>query len=786
MEDREDAVVVTAPGVRVRIGRAPFSLVGRATGRPAGAADRRAAAPGGRPGHGTGRCCCRPKASRCTRDRRRRARRRGARHRLRRAVLAAGQERPAAGAAQRGRARHRHGPGVQAGAGVALLRGVRRVPQHRRAHDGRRRPHPSVRARAHGRRRRPRPLRRGGAHPRRAPHRPDRADRPRRRCRPCGPSGTGWAGAATTRRQEMLDVADGMREHEVPCDVLHVDPDWLVVDRLNCDFIWNTERFGDRKEFVEQLRRAARGCRCGSCRTSTRRRLVTPRPWRRGTWCGEPTAASPRSRRHPRRTAGPARWSTSPTRRRGAGGRSCTGRSSTTASPSSRPTSARRCPDDVALHDGTPPQHAHNLYPLVYNRAVSEMIGEVTGRSPLVWGRSGWAGSQRYPGQWGGDAESTVAGMRATVRGGLSYAVSAPGFWSHDIGGFFGPELTPALYVRWSQLGALSPLMRAHGLRPREPWQFGDRALDVVRDWVRLRYSLLPYLWQVAQQAADRGWPVMRPTVMADVGGTPSTEALDSQFLLGDDLLVVPVFDDGEAAVQRRFFVPAGGWTDLLTAERFTGPGWHEVEVPLERMPVLVRDGAVVPRVDVDSSVRSADDLLDRPWTLHAFGAVPHEVTLTDFSGASRAGGPRRTRVVRTGCARSCGMGDRAGLRRPAGTAGGVAAHRPGRRGDDVGADGAGDHRLAHGCALARAADARHRLLRRGRGGRRPPPRAPGRHQRHRGAAAGRHRAGPRPARRPCRSSGRCCPGTNCPLGGAAAGTRRGRRPTAAWCGRPR
>src|SRR5699024_7136843 len=140
-------------------------------------------------------------------------------------------------------------------------------------------------------------------------------------------------------------------------------------------------------------------------------------------------------------------------------------------------------PDDAALADGTPPAHAHNLFPLRYNAAVSDGIGEHTGRNPLVWGRSGWAGSHRYPGQWGGDAESTVAGMQATLRGGLSYAISAPGFWSHDIGGFFGPELTPALYVRWTQFGAFSPLMRAHGLRPREPWEFGEQALAISRTW---------------------------------------------------------------------------------------------------------------------------------------------------------------------------------------------------------------------------------------------------------------------------------------------------------------
>lgn len=432
--------------------------------------------------------------------------------------------------------------------------------------------------------------------------------------------------------REMLDVGRGMREHQVPCDVLHVDPDWLVVDRLSCDFIWNTERFGNRKGFVDDL--AELGLRLS-------------------VW--ELPYLDPASPAHAEAEAA------------GYLVRRTDGTLATiekTPTPDGRPRAlidftnpaakqwwqdrhrdfladgvavfktdfGEALPDDVALHDGTPAQHAHNLYPLRYNATVSEVIADATGRNPLVWGRSGWAGSQRYPGQWGGDAESTVAGMRATVRGGLSYAVSAPGFWSHDIGGFFGPDLTPGLYVRWTQLGALSPLMRAHGLRPREPWALGEEALQVARSWIRLRYSLLPYLWQVAQQAAEQGWPVIRPVDFHSADRLEAGAGLDGQLMLGDDLLVVPIFDDGAAPVQRRYFVPEGGWTDLVTGRRHTGPGWTGQEVALAEMPVLVRDGAVLPRVEVDADVRGTEDLLQQRWTLHAYGPAPRTVRLTDFS----------------------------------------------------------------------------------------------------------------------------------------------------------
>lgn len=433
---------------------------------------------------------------------------------------------------------------------------------------------------------------------------------------------------------EMLEVADTMRAHGVPCDVLHLDPDWLIVDRLNTDFLWNTDRFGDRAQFVGDL--AERGLRLSVwelpyldpaspryAEAEQRGYLVrttdgevaklrgTPTPDGRHRALIDFTNAEARtwwqSMHHAFLDDGVAVFKTD---------------------------FGEGLPDNAALADGTPANHAHNLYTLKYNGAVSDGIGAHLDRNPLIWGRSGWAGSHRYPGQWGGDAESTVAGMQATVRGGLSYAVSAPGFWSHDIGGFFGPELTPELYVRWTQFGALSPLMRAHGLRPREPWAFGDEALEIARDWVRLRYSLLPYLWQTAVESAAQGWPMMRPLGFADPGDR-ILGGIDDAFMLGRDLLVVPVFSDSAEPVERTFYVPAGEWTDLVTGERHAGPGFVTRTCALAEMPSLIRDGTVLPRLDVTPEHRNTDDLLTEPWRYEVFGTVEEPRTFVAFDGTS-------------------------------------------------------------------------------------------------------------------------------------------------------
>ncbi len=249
-------------------------------------------------------------------------------------------------------------------------------------------------------------------------------------------------------------------------------------------------------------------------------------------------------------------------------------------------------PPGGVFHDGRTGEMVHNLYPLLYNRAVSEITKDVHGWQ-LVWCRSAWAGSQRYPVCWSGDAQSTFEALACTLRAGLSLGLSGFPFWSHDIGGFTGnPD--PRLYVRWAQVGLLASHARFHGGGPREPSHFGPLAERIVGNWIRLRYRLLPYIYSCAWEGHLFGWPVMRPLFLHFAADEGSYHVQD-QFMLGYFVLVAPVLG---RVRERSLYVPPGTWYDFLTDEEYVGPGYHVVRVPLERIPILVRAGAIIPTLD--------------------------------------------------------------------------------------------------------------------------------------------------------------------------------------------
>jgi len=251
-------------------------------------------------------------------------------------------------------------------------------------------------------------------------------------------------------------------------------------------------------------------------------------------------------------------------------------------------------PEDAVFHNGMTGREMHNFYPLLYNKAVYEVIKEVHGEA-MVYGRSGGAGSQRYPTQWAADSQCNFSGMAGALKGGLSYALSGGAFWGHDIGGFVNPKNdeppTPTLYIRWAQFGLLSPIARFHGRGPREPWEFGDEAVEIVRKFALLRSRLVPYLYSYARQASLTGLPLMRP-IYLEFPDDPHAPYEELEYLLGRDLLIAPVFSESG---KRTVYLPPGRWTDFWSGEPHDGPTFLKLNVPLDTMPIYIREDSIVP-----------------------------------------------------------------------------------------------------------------------------------------------------------------------------------------------
>ena len=226
-----------------------------------------------------------------------------------------------------------------------------------------------------------------------------------------------------------------------------------------------------------------------------------------------------------------------------------------------------RIPRDVVWHDGSPKLSMHNWYTQLYNQAVFEAIEETYGKgNACLYARSATVGGQQQPVHWGGDCESTFNGMAQSLRAGLSLTSSGFGFWSHDIGGFEGAFPDPAVYKRWVAFGMLGSHSRLHGSTVyRVPWLFdeedekngvalvpGQTAVDVVREFTKLKLELMPYVYQLGLQPHVNGTPVMR-SMFVEFPDDPACRTLDRQYMFGPSMLVAPVFTySGEVSYRFR------------------------------------------------------------------------------------------------------------------------------------------------------------------------------------------------------------------------------------------
>jgi alpha-D-xyloside xylohydrolase len=257
-------------------------------------------------------------------------------------------------------------------------------------------------------------------------------------------------------------------------------------------------------------------------------------------------------------------------------------------------------PADGIYSNGRTGFYEHNLFPLRYNKAVAEVTQREKGYT-LIWGRSTWAGSQRYPLHWGGDAATTNAAMSATLRGGLSLGLSGFSFWSHDVGGFVtkSPE---DLYKRWTPFGMLTSHVRSHGEPPKEPWLYSEGFLKMYRNADNMRYEMMPYIYAQAKDCSERGLPMMR-ALFVEFPNDPGSWLVDNQYMFGSDILVAPLFEE---VTERDVYLPPGQWIDYQTKKVYNG-GWHKIKQGDLPIVVLVKNGAVIPHIALAQSTQDMD-----------------------------------------------------------------------------------------------------------------------------------------------------------------------------------
>ena len=260
---------------------------------------------------------------------------------------------------------------------------------------------------------------------------------------------------------------------------------------------------------------------------------------------------------------------------------------------------------DIAYFDGKDPLHMHNYYTFLYNKMVFDLLKEERGEGEaILFARSATAGSQQFPVHWGGDNSASYVSMAETLRAGLSMSHSGFGFWSHDISGF--EQTAPAdVYKRWAAFGLLSSHSRLHGSSSyRVPWLFDEESCDVVRKFTRLKCRLMPYLYGAAVEAHEHGTPMMRP-MMLEFPDDPACDTLDRQYMMGESLLVAPVF---HADSHVDYYLPDGLWISLLDGRKVQGGHWQKETHDFLSLPLMVRPGTVLP-------MGKHDDLPDYDYT---------------------------------------------------------------------------------------------------------------------------------------------------------------------------
>ena len=405
---------------------------------------------------------------------------------------------------------------------------------------------------------------------------------------------------------EVDEICDRLRAEHYPCDVIHLDTGWFRTDWL-CEWKFNEKRFPDPKGFIHSLK--DKGFRVSlwqlpyvaedaeqidEARENDYIAPLTKQQASEGSNFSALDYAGTIDFTYPKATE----WYKGLLKNLLDMGVVCI------------KTDFGENIHMDAKYKGMSPELLNNLYALLYQKAAYEVTKEVTGDG-IVWARAAWAGCQRYPLHWGGDSCSSWDGMAGSLKGGLHFGLSGFAFWSHDVPGFhtlpnfMNSIVDDKVYMRWTQFGVFSSHMRYHGTNKREPW-FYPAIAPMVKKWWKLRYKLLPYIYEQSKKATHSGYAVLRALIFEHPADKMCWH-IDDEYYFGDDFLVAPVMNSEDC---RDVYLPEGEWVNFFTGEHFRGGQWlNGVKVPLDEMPVYVREGAVIPVYPEDVDCTDEMDL---------------------------------------------------------------------------------------------------------------------------------------------------------------------------------
>ena len=404
-----------------------------------------------------------------------------------------------------------------------------------------------------------------------------------------------WMSRCTYNAEKQVrDIAAQLRQDQIPCDVLHLDTGWFETD-WECDYEFSPTRFPTPEKMLSDLKDEGFHVSCWQLpyfvpKNKLFPELVAQNLVVRDAKGNLPYEDAVLDFSNPKTVD----WYQNKLANLLKMGVSAI-----------KADFGEAAPADGIYADGRTGFYEHNLYPLRYNKAVADITKEVTGDN-IIWARSAWAGSQRYPLHWGGDAESTDDGMAAELRGGLSFGLSGFSFWSHDIGGFTASSVQAMdkdLFARWLAFGMLSSHSRCHGEAPKEPWNYGANFMDEFRMIDDLKYRLMPYVYAQAKDCSDHGLPMLR-ALFVEYPDDPGSWLVDDEYLFGSSLLVAPLMH--EDATGRAVYLPPGTWIDFQTGKAYSG-GWQQIEAGPLPVVLLVRDGTAIPEIKLAQSTAQMD-----------------------------------------------------------------------------------------------------------------------------------------------------------------------------------